>query len=133
VTFIVTLTFAEFKSGQTLKQWLEMCLCGPSLVDSPQSFPTMHICDEHEELLPDGVRPMLMPDTEEEAGLLLCLLENGCYPGEAFFELELPTDPDRHDSSPGARILRALAARLRNQSGSPESASEVAGTLDRPE
>ena len=38
----------------------------------------MHICDDHEELLPDGARPMLMPDTGEEAGLLLCLLENGC-------------------------------------------------------
>ena len=92
----------------------------------------MHICEDHEELLPDGVRPMLMPHTEEEATLLLRLLENGCYPGGTLFDLELPTDPDRHDSFPEARILRAHAVRLRNPSAPPEFASEAVGTSDRP-
>lgn len=74
----------------------------------------MHICEDHDEMLPDGVRPMWMPDTEEEASFLLCLLEAGLYPDEDTSEMNLPTDPGRPDSFPGARIQPVRAARLRN-------------------
>lgn len=40
----------------------------------------MHICEDQEEMLPEGIPPILMPDTEEEALLLLLFLETGLYP-----------------------------------------------------
>jgi len=40
----------------------------------------MYVSEEHEEMLPDDVRPILMPDSKSEAMLLLLLLELGFYP-----------------------------------------------------
>jgi hypothetical protein len=40
----------------------------------------MHVCQSHEEMLPEGIPPMLMPDSKEEARLLWLILELGLYP-----------------------------------------------------
>ena len=40
----------------------------------------MHICEDHEEMLPAGVPPLLLPDTCEQAHHLLLCLEIGLYP-----------------------------------------------------
>lgn len=39
----------------------------------------MHIPDDHERMLPEEIRPMIMPDTRQEAHLLLLCLECGFY------------------------------------------------------
>jgi len=43
----------------------------------------MHVCEAHEEMLPDGARPIPMPDTVREARILLSLFEQGTYPADA--------------------------------------------------
>ena len=54
----------------------------------------MHICEAHEEMLHDGITPMLLPDTPNEARLLLSHLEIGLYPtverNGLLYEQELP-------------------------------------------
>jgi len=54
-----------------------MCLLTP---DSITTTRRMHISEDHDSMLPDGVRPMLLPDTQEEARYLLLCLELGLYP-----------------------------------------------------
>ena len=56
---------------------LGMCLVGTVL---PTSYPyDMPICEDHEEMLPEGVKPMLMPDTQNEVGTHLLFLETKKY------------------------------------------------------
>lgn len=132
-TFIVTPTFTEFKcerklfpGGESVYQSWIVC----SLLIARQR---MHICEDHDEMLPDGVQPMWMPDTEEEANFLLCLLEAGLYPNEDTSGMNSPPNPGRFDSFPGVRIQPVLVARLRNPLKPPELASGAAGTSDLPE
>lgn len=40
----------------------------------------MHICEDHEEMLPEGIPPMLFPDSSEEAEALVSCLELNLYP-----------------------------------------------------
>ena len=44
----------------------------------------MHICDEHKEMLPEGIKPLPMPDTKPEAIVLLLHLNMAgqLFPGQ---------------------------------------------------
>lgn len=55
-----------------------MCLWGRTLPPLPPNGP-MHICDDHKEMLPEGIPPMLMPDTQEDAVFLLSFLKCGFF------------------------------------------------------
>lgn len=57
---------------------LMMCLRGTVSHHSTYLY-RMHVCDDHEEMLPEGISPMVMPDTEEEAWFLLLYLDLGFY------------------------------------------------------
>jgi len=43
----------------------------------------MHISRAHEDMLPEGVTPMLMPDTQREAELLVLMMDCRLYPSVA--------------------------------------------------
>lgn len=42
----------------------------------------MHICEAHDEMLPETIDPMVMPDTEREVHLLLFCLSLKIYPSK---------------------------------------------------
>lgn len=62
----------------------------------------MHICEEHHELLPDGIDPMPMPDTREEAQLLLLVLKLEVYPTPEVVN-RLSSDSDRKMDTVGLK------------------------------
>lgn len=62
----------------------------------------MHICEEHRELLPDGIEPIPMADTPEEAQLLLLLLKLEVYPTQEVVN-RLSSDSSRRVDTVGAK------------------------------
>jgi len=64
-----------------------------------QTHRLMHHCTAHEEMLPEGIRPMLMPDTPEEAEVLISCLELGLYPTTARPSMMTETQVTSPDSS----------------------------------
>ncbi len=72
-TINVALGFIVFKSGKRYSDAADVSVGYQSPRQAHRAL--VHVCDDHEEMLPDKINPVLMPDTMEEARVLLLFLD----------------------------------------------------------